>query len=87
MRRIIAVLIMLVLSLFVGASVLTQQDPKPTSKPAKAVKAVKAVKAAKRATKPASFQELLRPFIGMKCMQSGSGDAVVLNFNFPPAGP
>ena len=67
-RRITAVLIILVLSLSVGASVLAQQDPK----------------AAKR-VKAASFEEVLRPFIGMKCSIGGSGGHVFLDFANPKA--
>ncbi len=68
MRRITAVLIILVLSLSVGAGVLAQQDPK-----------------APKRVKAANFEEVLRPFIGMKCSIGGAGGLVFLDFANPKA--
>ena len=67
MRRVTAVMVILVLSLCAGAAGLAQQDPKPAKTP-----------------KPASFEEVLRPFIGMKCTVGGIGPRF-LDFAAPRA--
>ncbi len=69
MRRVAPVIVILALSLCAGAAGLAQQDPKPA-------------KAAKPAAKPASFEEVLRPFIGKKCSPRWDhpADTVLLDF-------
>ena len=67
MRRITAAVLILVLSVSVGSGVLAQQDPKP----------------AKRVAKPALFDEVFRPLIGMKCSTSHVGNGN-LHLDFKP---
>ncbi len=69
MRRVTAVIVILALSLCAGAACLgPQQDPKP----------------AKPAVKATNFEEVLRPFIGMKCSVNAESDLVFLDFAGAP---